>query len=119
MLYFTANKYFVTNYHSDWAKEGQPETCQLTAGKKIVDTKLGTRAAMQEEPFFELGFDEPAKENEGKVMLGTIGWPGNFRFTFEVDNVGALRVIPAINPYASNYKLKAGDTFTTLSLSLP
>ena len=31
-----------TNYHSDWAKEGQPETCQLTAGKKIVDTKLGT-----------------------------------------------------------------------------
>ena len=46
-------------------------------------------------------------------MLGTIGWPGNFRFTFEVDNVGALRVIPAINPYASNYKLKAGETFTT------
>ena len=38
MLYFKANKYFVTNYHSDWAKEGQPETCQLTAGKKIVDT---------------------------------------------------------------------------------
>ena len=113
MLYFKANKYFVTNYHSDWAKEGQPETCQLTAGKKIVDTKLGTRAAMQEEPFFELGFDEPAKENEGKVMLGTIGWPGNFRFTFEVDNVGALRVIPAINPYASDYKLKAGETFTT------
>lgn len=113
MLYFKANKYFVTNYHSDWAKEGQPETCQLTAGKKIVDTKLGTRAAMQEEPFFELGFDEPAKENEGKVMLGTIGWPGNFRFTFEVDNVGVLRVIPAINPYASNYKLKAGETFTT------
>ena len=113
MLYFKANKYFVTSYHSDWAKEGQPETCQLTAGKKIVDTKLGTRAAMHEEPFFELGFDEPAKENEGKVMLGTIGWPGNFRFTFEVDNVGALRVIPAINPYASNYKLKAGETFTT------
>ena len=45
--YTHLNKYFVTNYHSDWAKEGQPETCQLTAGKKIVDTKLGTRAAMQ------------------------------------------------------------------------
>ncbi len=89
----------------------------MTAGKKIVDTKLGTRAAMQEEPFFELGFDETAKENEGKVMLGTIGWPGNFRFTFELDNVGALRVIPAINPYASNYKLNAGETFTTPEFS--
>ena len=113
MLYFNANKYFLINYHSDWAKEGQPETTQLSTGKKIIDTKLGTRAAMHAEPFFELGFDEPAKENEGKVMLGTIGWPGNFRFTFEVDNVGALRVIPAINPYASDYKLKAGEVFTT------
>lgn len=113
MLYFNEPKYFLTSYHSDWAKEGQPETVQLTAGKKIIDTKLGTRAAMQSEPFFELGFNESAKENEGRVMLGTIGWPGNFRFTFEVDNVGALRVIPAINPYASDYRLKAGDVFTT------
>ena len=113
MLYFDASKYFLTSYHSDWAKEGQPETVQLTAGKKIIDTKLGTRVAMHTEPFFELGLNEPAKENEGNVVLGTIGWTGNFRFTFEVDNVGGLRVIPAINPYASDYKLRAGETFTT------
>lgn len=113
MLYFNAPKYFLTSYHSDWAKEGQPETVQLTAGKKIIDTKLGSRAAMHTEPFFELGLNEPAKEHEGNVVLGTIGWTGNFRFTFEVDNVGGLRVIPAINPYASDYKLKAGETFTT------
>ena len=113
MLYFDASKYFLTSYHSDWAKEGQPETVQLTAGKKIIDTKLGTRAAMHTEPFFELGLNEPAKENEGNVVLGTIGWTGNFRFTFEVDNVGGLRVIPAINPYASDNKLRAGETFTT------
>lgn len=74
---------------------------------------MGTRAAMHTEPFFELGLNEPAKENEGNVVLGTIGWTGNFRFTFEVDNVGGLRVIPAINPYASDYKLRAGETFTT------
>ncbi len=113
MLYFNAPKYFLTSYHSDWAKEGQPETVQLTAGMKIIDTKLGSRAAMHTEPFFELGLNEPAKEHEGNVVLGTIGWTGNFRFTFEVDNVGGLRVIPAINPYASDYKLKAGETFTT------
>ena len=113
MLYFDASKYFLTSYHSDWAREGQPETVQLTAGKKIIDTKLGTRAAMHTDPFFELGLNEPAKENEGNVVLGTIGWTGNFRFTFEVDNVGGLRVIPAINPYASDYKLRAGETFTT------
>lgn len=113
MLYFKADRYFLTSYHSDWAREGQPETAPLTRGKKVIDTKLGTRAAMQTEPFFELGFDEPAKEIEGRAMLGTIGWPGNFRFTFEVDNVGVLRVLPAINPYASDYRLKAGEVFTT------
>lgn len=113
MLYFDASKYYLTSYHSDWAKEGQPETTLLSTGKKIIDTKLGSRAAMHAEPFFELGLDGPARENEGNVVLGTIGWTGNFRFTFEVDNVGTLRVLPAINPYASDYKLRAGETFTT------
>lgn len=113
MFYFNADKYFLTNYHGDWAREGQPATQQLQFGKKIIDTKLGSRAAEQSEPFFELGLDAPAKDNEGKVMLGTIGWTGNFSCTFEVDNVGCLRVIPGINPYASDYVLKAGETFTT------
>ncbi len=113
MLYFRANKYFLTEYHSDWAKEGQPATQQLQYGEKTIGTKLGSRAAMHAEPFFELGLNEPARENEGEAMLGTIGWNGNFKFTFEVDNVGNLRVIPAINPYASDYTLKPGQVFTT------
>ena len=78
MFYFVADKYFLTNYHSDWAREGQPATQQLQFGKKVIDTKLGTRAAEQSEPFFELGIGAPARENEGTVMLGTIGWTGNF-----------------------------------------
>lgn len=62
MLYFNSQKYFLTNYHGDWAREAQPAVQQLTYGKKIIDTKLGTRAAMHSQPFFELGFDMPASE---------------------------------------------------------
>ena len=113
MLYFNSQKYFLTNYHGDWAREAQPAVQQLTYGKKIIDTKLGTRAAMHSQPFFELGFDMPTSENIGRMMLGTIAWTGNFRCTFEVDNVGGLRIIPGINPYASAYKLKPGKTFAT------
>ncbi len=113
MLYFDEDAYFLTLYHGDWAKEGQPATERLLPGKKIVDTKLGTRAAMYSEPFFELGLRAPASEQHGRAMLGTIGWTGNFRFCFEVDNAGALRVIPAINPFASDYRLQAGDVFRT------
>lgn len=113
MLYFNAPRYFLTSYHGDWAREGQPATEQLQPGKKILDTKLGARAAMQTEPFFELGLNETPQENQGTVMLGTIGWTGNFRCTFEVDNAGVLRILPGINPYASDYQLKAGQIFKT------
>lgn len=113
MLYFEDEQYFLTQFSSDWAKEAQMSTQPLQFGKKILDTKLGSRAAMHTHPFFELGFGQPANEHQGEVLLGTIGWTGNFQFTFEVDNLGNLRVIPAINPYASNYELKPGEVFTT------
>lgn len=113
MLYFSDAKYFLTEFSSDWAKEAQMSTQQLQFGKKILDTKLGSRAAMFVHPFFELGFEQPAREHQGKVMLGTIGWTGNFQFTFEVDNQGNLRVIPGINPFASNYELRSGEVFKT------
>ena len=113
MLYFSDSKYFLTEFSSDWAKEAQMSSQQLQFGKKVIDTKLGSRAAMHTHPFFELGFGQSAQETQGRVMLGTIGWTGNFQFTFEVDNVGNLRVIPAINPYASDYELKANEVFTT------
>ena len=113
MLYFENSSYYLTEFSSDWAKEAQMSSQQLQFGKKVIDTKLGSRAAMHTHPFFEVGLGQPVNERQGNVLMGTLGWTGNFRFTFEVDNVGNLRVIPAINPYASNYELKANEVFTT------
>ena len=113
MLYFCRSSYYLTEFSSDWAKEARMSSQQLQFGKKVIDTKLGSRAAMHTHPFFEVGLDQPVSENQGDVLMGTLGWTGNFRFTFEVDNAGNLRVIPAINPYASNYELKKDEVFTT------
>lgn len=113
MLYFSNPSYYLTEFSGDWAKEVQMSNQQLQFGKKIIDTKLGSRAAMHAQPFFMLGLGQPVNENTGNVLMGTIGWTGNFRFTFEIDNVGNLRVIPSINPYASTYELAKGETFTT------
>ena len=97
--------------------EGRPDESDLKQatefGKKIIDTKLGSRAAMHAYPFFEIGLGAPASENTGDVLMGTIGWTGNYRFTFEVDNAGNLRVISGINPYASAYELKPNEWFVT------
>lgn len=113
MLYFNKANYFLTEFHGDWAKEVQKESQQLQFGKKVLDTKLGSRASMYTQPFFELGLDQPVAEKHGNVLLGTIAWTGNFRFTFEIDNAGNLRVISGINPYASRYKLASKTLFTT------
>ena len=113
MLYFCNSSYYLTEFSSDWACEARMSNQQLQFGKKVIDTKLGSRAAMHTHPFFEVGLDQPVSEQQGQVLMGTLGWTGNFRFTFEVDNAGNLRVIPGINPYASNYELKKDEVFTT------
>lgn len=113
MLYFSRPAYYLTEFSSDWAKEAQMSTQPLQFGKKVIDTKLGSRAAMHTHPFFIVGLDQPANERQGEVLMGTLAWTGNFRFTFEVDNVGNLRIIPGINPYASAYRLERDEVFTT------
>lgn len=113
MLYFESDAYYLNEFSGDWAKEVQLNSQQLQFGKKMIDTKLGSRAAMHAYPFFQIGLGQEVNENQGDVLVGTIGWTGNFRFTFEVDNVNNLRVISGINPYASMYELKPNEVFTT------
>ena len=113
MLYFEAPNYYLTEFASDWAKEMQMQSQELQFGKKVVDSRLGTRANLMAQPFFEVGLGGPVRENEGTVLMGTLGWTGNFRFTFEVDNQHVLRVVSGINHDASTYLLRKGDVFRT------
>jgi len=113
MVYLDASEYYLTEYSSDWASEMRMNTQQLQFGKKIVDTKLGTRTALHCQPYFIIGMDKPAEEHQGTALLGAVAWPGNFRYTLEVDNTNTLCILPGINNTSSEYELKAGDIFKT------
>ncbi|GHT64713.1 alpha-galactosidase [Bacteroidia bacterium] len=113
MLHLNAGKYHLTEFTGDWAHEVNMSENPLTFGKKMLDTKLGSRADMFCSPFFLLSLNESARENSGDVLFGTIGWTGNFRFTFEVDQENKLRIISGINPFASEYSLQPGEIFRT------
>lgn len=113
MLHLTGGKYWLTEFSGNWADEGHISTTPLNFGKKVLDTKLGTRANMFTPPMFILSVGNQATEDNGQVMLGQLGWTGNFRFTFEVDEKDNLRLISGINPYFSSYQLGAKETFTT------
>ena len=113
MLHLNSSKYFLTEFSGDWAHEANVTERELAFGKKVIDTKLGARANMFVSPFFQLALDNPSQENAGEVLVGTIGWTGIFRFTFEVDNKNELRIISGINPYDSEYSLPAKEVFRT------
>ncbi len=113
MLHLDAPAYYLTQFTGEWANEANMLTQALHMGKKVLDSKLGSRATMQTLPFFQLSLGDKATETSGEVLTGTLGWLGNFRFTFEVDQNGKLRVISGINPYFSTYPLAKGETFVT------
>jgi len=114
-LYFSNTDFHLTTFHNMWAKEMQPAETKLERGMRTIDTKLGTRAMLLQSSCFILGFDKPAAEDEGDVILGQLAWSGNFKIDFEVDAYNNLRLIAGINPYASAYLLPASQPFKTPS----
>ncbi|CAF1093704.1 unnamed protein product [Adineta ricciae] len=118
-LYFsTFHQYYLTHFHGAWAREMIPEEIQLTAGIKVLDTKLGTRADLFQAPSFLLSFNQPINyenEDSGEVFAGTLAWTGNYKIEFEIDSMRNLRLIAGINPYASEYFLIPNKEFVTPS----
>jgi len=113
MLHWDADKYWLTQFHGDWAQEMRMEESQLTAGIKNIDSKLGARANMYQTPVFFLAKNTPATENSGEVIAGTLGWTGSFQMLFEIDNSNSLRMISGMNPFGSEYHLKPNENFVT------
>lgn len=113
LLHLDRDKYFLTEFAGDWAHEANMTERQLDYGKKILDSKLGSRANMFCSPLFFVSLDKKAEEESGEVLFGTLGWTGNYRFTFEVTHQNRLRILSGINPYASEYSLKPDEVFRT------
>jgi len=113
LLHFNADEYWLTQFHGDWAREMDIVEEKLTNGIKSIESKLGTRTNFYQTQVFFLSLNKPSTETEGELIAGTLAWTGNFKFTFETDQRNGLRVITGINPYASEYYLQPGETFTT------
>ena len=114
-LSFNASEYYVSHFHGDWANEMNMSEQKLTEGIKIIDSKLGVRSNQFTHPAYLLSLNNPLEETSGEVIGGTLAWPGNFQFCFEVDNSDKLRILSGANPYASEYTLAKNETFKTPS----
>ncbi len=112
-IYLKSEKFWLRQYHGDWAKEMQPEELPLTHGIKTLDSKLGARANLFQPSSFMISLDKPATEDEGEVIFGGVEWSGNFRVDFELNQQDNLRIIAGINNYASPYTLAPNEDFVT------
>ena len=113
LLHFNADEYWLTQFYGDWAREANMLEEKLTNGIKTLESKLGTRTNYYQTQTFMVSLNKPSTETEGELIAGSLAWTGNFRYTFEVDKGGGLRVLSGINPFASEYYLQPGETFTT------
>lgn len=103
----------LTHFFGDWAKEMiYPIREQLTPGVKVLDSKLGVRADQYENPSFILSLNGPATETTGEVLAGSLAWSGSYQCAFD-DNAAQVRAVCGINPFATAYHLKPGETLST------
>ncbi len=115
-LSFNASSYWLTQLWGELENEMNLKETELTQGIKIIDSKLGARAAKFATPSFFLSLNEPSNENSGEIIGASLAWPGSFKLGFEIDNYQDLRVLTGINPFASQYILEKGEKFKTPSL---
>ncbi len=110
---FKADGYWLTQFQGDYQREATLAEERLGPGLKILDSKLGVRATRFRIPSFLLALDAPAKEEAGEVLGGSLAWSGSYQLAFDLDWNNRLRALCGINPFASEYHLKPGRTFTT------
>lgn len=109
-----AQSYLLTHLHGSWAREAQAQHTLLTHGSKSIESRKEVRTTHTENPAFLITLDnENYNENYGEVIAGALAWSGNFRLNFEVDEFETLNILAGANPYASEYKLRKGASFTT------
>ncbi|KIA96987.1 alpha-galactosidase [Pedobacter kyungheensis] len=112
-LTLSGKKFFLKSHYSGATREMRSEEAQLLHGIKTIDSKLGTRTNLLHSSSFMLSIDQPATEDLGEVIAGSLEWTGNFKLEYETFDEYYVRVTAGINNFSSNYTLKAGENFVT------
>ena len=112
-LNLAADSFELTHFYGGWATEMQIDRELLTHDTKVLESRRGTQNTQGNNPSFVLSLGHPFSETDGPTIAGALAWSGNFRISFELDQSDRLNIVSGISPFASNYPLAAGKSFTT------
>lgn len=112
-LHVQTGEHWLTQFHGHFMDEMNLVEERLTPGVKLLASTQGTRAHIERHPCFLLSLDGPAQEDTGRVLAGSLAWPGNYALSFDCDRNRNVQVVAGMNPAGSRYRLAPGTVFTT------
>ena len=108
-----SEKYFLTKFYGSWFGEMKMEDVELKQGITSIESKQGIRTSHIFNPSFIVSLNQPATETTGELIGGSLAWSGSWKLSFEKDTEEKLNIVGGINEFASEYKIKPGDEFST------
>lgn len=106
---------WVSHLHGCWANEANLFEEPLTAGMMVIKNRDGVRNGMSDMPEVMLSLDGCPAELSGRVIGAALCYSGNYKLRIDTDRDGKFlhHFIAGIDETASQYFLKAGETFVT------
>ncbi len=111
---------WVSHQYGDWAKECTISEEKLVPGQFVVKNHDGARNTHTAHSEIMLSLDGKFSEDHGRVIGAALSWPGNYKLSIDTDKIGKFvhHFFAGIDETASEYHLKAGETFVTPPLAL-
>lgn len=108
-----AEKYYLTRYYGSWAGEMNMTETELGDGITVIDSKRGVRTTQDGMPSFILSLNGEASEQHGEVIMGSLAWSGNYKLSFEIDNLKEMNIFAGANDFLSDYTIGRKEEFET------
>ena len=110
-------EYKVRTFSGSWSREYIPEDSPIISGRFSVEGRRGTGSGHQHAPFFAVShLMENVNETQGKLWFGGLIYSGNFKFVFEKNQAGIVRISGGLNEYDTKISLQNGEKFQSPSL---
>lgn len=108
---------WISHMHGSWGAEAFVTTEPLTPGLKVIKNLTAPRPSFDSHAEIMISLDGKPQENSGRVIGAALCWAGNYNMRIETKGKHSHRFLAGINEENSEYKLKAGQTFTTPELA--
>jgi alpha-galactosidase len=110
------NRYFLTHHGGRWLNEFQLQKTELTTGIKTLQAR--DFSSFENTPGFIVSAAAEKEEASSNVWFGQVHYSGNWRIDIESTVNGYLQIAGGINFWDTNWKLNAGQAFTTPKMSV-